>query len=93
MSQGSKPPARRNTPKPVARLRSELLNTFVDSGMADLSRGEFAVWLSLHRDTKRDGTARSSLGEIARQAAWIAKRQAEQSAVLLAGECSRCSAK
>jgi hypothetical protein len=57
VSEGSNPPARRKTPKRVARLRFELLNAFVDSGMADLSRGELAVWLTLYRDTKRDGAA------------------------------------
>ena len=36
-------------------------------GMADLSRGELAVWLTLYRDTKRDGAARTSLSEIARR--------------------------
>jgi len=67
VSEGSNPPARRNTPKRVARLRFELLNAFVDSGMADLSRGELAVWLTLYRDTKHDGTARTSLSDIAQR--------------------------
>ena len=35
--------------------------------MADLSRGELAVWLVLYRDTKRDGTARASLDDVARR--------------------------
>jgi DNA-binding MarR family transcriptional regulator len=35
--------------------------------MADLSRGELAVWLILYRDTKRDGTARTSLDDLARR--------------------------
>lgn len=35
--------------------------------MANLSRGELAVWLSLYRDTKRDGTARASLDDLARR--------------------------
>ena len=67
MSEGSDPPAKRNTPKRVARLRFEVLNGFIDSGMADLSRSELAVWLTLYRDTKRDGTARTSLSDIARR--------------------------
>ena len=67
MSEGTNPPARRKTPKRVSRLRFELLNAFVDSGMADLSRSELAVWLTLYRDTKRDGTARTSLSDIARR--------------------------
>jgi len=68
VSEGSNPPARRKTPKRVARLRFELLNAFVDSGMAGLSRGELAVWLVLFRDTKPGGTARASLGDIAHRA-------------------------
>ena len=67
MSEGSNPPARRKTTKRASRLRFELLNAFVDSGMAELSRGELAVWLTLYRDTKRDGTARASLSDIARR--------------------------
>ena len=68
MSEGSNPPARRKTTKRASRLRFELLNGFVDSGMADLSRAELAVWLILYRDTKPGGTARASLGDIARRA-------------------------
>ena len=67
MSKGSNPTARRKTPKRVSRLRFELLNAFVDSGMAELRRGELAVWLTLYRETKRDGTARTSLSDIARR--------------------------
>ncbi len=44
-----------------------MLNAFVDTGMADLSRAELAVWLILYRDTKRDGTARASLDDLARR--------------------------
>jgi hypothetical protein len=36
--------------------------------MADLIRAELAVWLALYRDTKRDGTARASLADLARRA-------------------------
>jgi len=61
------PTARQKTTKRTARLRFELLNAFVDSGMADLSRAELAVWLILYRDTKRDGTARASLDDLARR--------------------------
>jgi DNA-binding MarR family transcriptional regulator len=53
--------------KHVSRLRFELLNAFVDTGMADLSRAELAVWLILYRDTKRDGTARTALDDLARR--------------------------
>ena len=44
-----------------------MLNAFVDTGMVDLSRAELAVWLILYRDTKRDGTARASLDDLARR--------------------------
>jgi DNA-binding MarR family transcriptional regulator len=62
-----KPTTRRTTQR-QSRLRFELLNAFVDGGMADLSRAELAVWLILYRDTKPDGTARASLGDLARRA-------------------------
>jgi DNA-binding MarR family transcriptional regulator len=67
VSEGSNPPAKQKTLKRASRLRFELLNAFVGSGMAELSRGELAVWLTLYRDTKRDGTARTSLSDIARR--------------------------
>jgi DNA-binding MarR family transcriptional regulator len=57
--------ARRKTMKRQSRLRFEMLNAFVDSGMADLSRAELAVWLILYRDTKQEGTARASLDDLA----------------------------
>jgi hypothetical protein len=57
----------KRTTKRVARLRFELRNAFVDTGMAELSRPELAVWLILYRDTKRDGTVRTSLDELARR--------------------------
>jgi DNA-binding MarR family transcriptional regulator len=62
-----KPTARRKTTKRTARLRFELLNAFVDTSVADLSRAELAVWLILYRDTKRDQTARASLDDLARR--------------------------
>jgi hypothetical protein len=40
-----KPPAGRKTSKRRYRLRFEVLNAFVDTGMAKLSRAELAVWL------------------------------------------------
>ena len=42
MSSNADPPARRKTSKRASRLRFEVLNAFVDSGMADLSRAELA---------------------------------------------------
>jgi DNA-binding MarR family transcriptional regulator len=61
------PTARRKTSRRASRLRFEMLNAFVDSGMADLSGAELAVWLILYRDAKRDGTARASLDDLARR--------------------------
>jgi len=46
--------------------RFAVLNGFVDFALADLSRGEIAVWLVLYRDT-RDGTARTSYDDLARR--------------------------
>jgi hypothetical protein len=48
--------------------RFGLLNAFIDFTMADLKPSERAVWLVLFRDTKRDGTARTSERDIARRA-------------------------
>ncbi len=67
MSTSTATTARRTPSKRASRLRFELLNAFVDSGIADLSRAELAVWLILYRDTKRDGTARASLDDLARR--------------------------
>src|SRR4051794_15082013 len=63
-----KPPAGRKTSERDSRLRFEVLNAFVDIGMADLSRAELAVWFILYRDTRRDGTATTAAGDLARRA-------------------------
>jgi DNA-binding MarR family transcriptional regulator len=78
MVDDGKPTARRKTAKRQSRLRFELLNAFVDTGIADLSRGELAVWLILYRDTRRDGTARTSVADLARRAG-IDPRSAKRS--------------
>lgn len=68
MSTNGKPTTvKRKTTKRAARLRFEVLNAFTDGSMADLSRAELAVWLTLYRDTKPDGTARTSLDDLARR--------------------------
>ena len=59
--------AKRKTWRRESRLRFETLNAFVDSGMADLSRAELAVWMILYRDTQRNGVARASLDDLARR--------------------------
>lgn len=61
------PSTARTARKRTSKLRFEVLNTFVDGGMADLSRAELSVWLILFRDTKPDGTARASLDDLARR--------------------------
>ena len=55
------------TTKRQSNLRFEVLNAFVDGGMSTLSRAELAVWLILYRDTKPNGTARTSLDDLARR--------------------------
>lgn len=62
-------PSRRRprTTKRRSSLRFELFNAFVDGGMAGLSRSELVVWIILYRDTKPDGTARTSLADLARR--------------------------
>ena len=45
-----------------------MLNAFVDFTLAGLTRNEMAVWLVLYRDTKPNGTARTSQADLARRA-------------------------
>jgi hypothetical protein len=47
--------------------RFKVLNTFIDFTMGSLSRGEALVWLVLYRDTKADGTATTSVADLARR--------------------------
>lgn len=42
-------------------------NSFVDCSMADLPRSEALAWLVLWRDTKPDGTVRTSMADISRR--------------------------
>ena len=63
---GSKPKGPPADAKAKAGERFGVLNTFVDFGLAGLSRAEIAVWLVLYRDTK-DDTARTSYDDIARR--------------------------
>src|SRR5262245_52598108 len=65
--------SRRPTTRRRSGLRFQILNAFVDEGMASLTPHESAVWLVLYRDTKPDGTARTSVDDIARRAG-IARR-------------------
>jgi hypothetical protein len=56
-----------NKPKGRAGERFKTLNSFADFTLASLGRAEIAVWLLLWRDTK-DGTARTSVADLARRA-------------------------
>lgn len=68
MNQAKPPPNRdRPTTKRASARRFEVLNAFVDGGMADLTRAELAVWLCLYRDTRPDGSARASLDDLGRR--------------------------
>lgn len=68
MNAKGKPGVKRKTAKRESRLRFEVLNAFVDTSMANLSRAELAVWLILYRDTRPDGAASTAVGDLARRA-------------------------
>jgi hypothetical protein len=53
----------------------ETFNPFVDLGIRTLSRAEIVAYLILLRDTKPDGTARTSFGSIATRGG-VSRRQA-----------------
>ena len=63
----SKPPARKKKQrKPASVHRFAVMNEFLDCTVADLTRSQALVWLVLFRDT-RNGTARTSMQDIARR--------------------------
>ena len=64
------PPVKANKTKgkTSSRGRFECINAFLDVTLADLERTELAVWLLLWRDTKPDGSARTSQTDLARRA-------------------------
>jgi hypothetical protein len=72
----------------AARRRSlerfQVLNGFVDFGLAQLSRSEMAAWLILYRDTKPSGLARTSLSDLARRGG-MSRRQATRALRTLIG--------
>jgi DNA-binding MarR family transcriptional regulator len=63
--------------------RFQVLNDFVDHGLADLSRSEIGVYLILWRDTKPTGLARTSRTELARRGG-MTERQASRALGALA---------
>jgi hypothetical protein len=62
----------------------ETFNPFVDLGIRTLSRAEVVSYLILLRDTKPDGTARTSFGDIATRGG-ISRRQAIRAVRALVG--------
>ena len=59
-------PASKKTALTANRFR--VVNEFVDVSMAELTGAELATWMVLWRDTKPDGTVKTSMGEVARRA-------------------------
>ena len=64
---GAKTFKAKTEPKRKTADRFAVLNAFVDTTLAELSRSERAVWFVLYRDT-RNGTVRPSQANIARRA-------------------------
>src|SRR5262249_13482337 len=62
----------------------ETFNPFVDRGIRTLSRAGIVAYLILLRDTKPDGTARTSFGSIAARGG-ICRRQAIRAVRALVG--------
>jgi hypothetical protein len=48
--------------------RFAMLNGFVDGVMGTLPRAAVCVWLTLYRDTKADGLARTGVADLAKRA-------------------------
>jgi hypothetical protein len=70
----SPPDCNGTTPRPAGGKgkgksagRFATINAFADFALGDLSRAEIATWLLLWRDTKPNGTARTSLDDLARR--------------------------
>lgn len=55
--------------------RFQVLNDFVDLGLAGLARSEIAVWLILYRDCRPNGLSRTSLADLGRRGG-LSRRQA-----------------
>ena len=86
----SQPDRRPVTARRRSGLRFEILNAFVDGGMAGLSRAELAVWLALYRDTKPDVTARASLADLASIPGGLPDlRRSDLPACRYSGRCDR----
>ncbi len=69
LARHSKNPSKGGRDRPKAKSgRFAILNAFLDFTLATLGRNEIAVWLLLYRDTKPEGTARTSIADLARRA-------------------------
>ena len=59
--------AKRKTNERRAGDRFATLNAFCDFTLRELTRAEIAAWLTLYRDTKPDGLAKTSQADIGRR--------------------------
>jgi predicted transcriptional regulator len=64
---GAKTKAKGKATAAETSTRFATLNTFTDVTLRELCRAELAVWLTLYRDTKPDGLARTSQADVARR--------------------------
>jgi hypothetical protein len=64
--------------------RFQVLNGFVDFGLAGLSRSEVACWLILFRDCKPNGLSSTSLSDLSRRGG-MSRRQATRALRSLIG--------
>jgi hypothetical protein len=64
--------------------RFQVLNGFVDLGLARLTRSQIAVYLIIYRDTQPSGLARTSLSDLARRGG-MSRRQASRALRALIG--------
>jgi hypothetical protein len=83
-------PKKKPTARDAARRRwyfqrwIKTLDALVDLGMRSLSRSELAVYLTLLRDTRPDGTARAGLTDLATRGG-MSVRQASRAVQALIG--------
>lgn len=59
--------AKEKTKRRQTGNRFGVLNAFLDMTAGALTRAELLTWLILYRDTKADGTARTSQADLARR--------------------------
>ena len=59
--------ARNAKQKATTGDRFQVLNAFVDHSLSGLSKSESGAWMVLYRDTKPDGTVRTSMADMAQR--------------------------